>query len=179
MKNSKFIQDPDFVEARINNIHLKGEHVKVLSNWVLKPSDFLCFFGSPGIGKTYFCSAFYNYITQEKKKHCIILSERDFLSGLKDCFNQGWDCSYEIDKIKEAEYFILDDLGSCNNTDWYEEVIFSLIDERHSCRKPTIITSNLYLNDIKKKYNPRFFSRLADRRNHIVELQDKDRRQDR
>ena len=53
---------------------------------------------------------------------------------------------------------VLDDFGTQNATDWAQEKLFQIINYRYINRFPTVITTNLPLNEIE----PRIRSRLLD-----------------
>lgn len=180
MKQSKF-PESDYVlkNACLSKINLNPESSKVLSSWVSKPRDFLLYLGSPGCGKTYFCASMVNYL-KEKNYQYIFNFERDFFSSLRGEIEKGFDPIYEIEKMCEIPFMIVDDMGSARAdklTDWQREMLFNLVDIRSMSRLPTIITSNHYLKDIKENFEQRFFSRICAKRNTIIELKDQDLRQ--
>ena len=140
--------------------------------------DILLIMGSPGCGKTYFCAALINALT-EQKKHFMFLREKDFFGGLRSAMSQeGTSPEFELEKLGDMPYLILDDVGTSQNTDYQQESLFDLIDRRWSSRLPTVITSNFFLSDFKEKYHERLYSRLRDVRNTIIELRIADRRQE-
>ena len=68
--------------------------------------------------------------------------------------------------IYECDLLILDDLG----TEWFNNFVFSelfsLINERILKEKPTIISTNLSLTDLKRIYSERLFSRITS--NYLI-----------
>jgi DNA replication protein DnaC len=59
-----------------------------------------------------------------------------------------------------CEYLIMDDLGVEKPTEWVKKTLNYIIYERDGMLKPTIITSNLSLDDIAKKIDQRMASRI-------------------
>ena len=180
MKQSRF-PDSDYVlkNACLSKVNLDEESAAKLSTWVEKPTDFLLYLGSPGCGKTYFCASMIN-LFKEKRFHYLFNFERDFLACLRNQVDQGFDPIFEIEKICEIPFVIIDDMGSAradNLTDWQRDMLFTFVDIRAMSRLPTIITSNHYLKDIKNNFEQRFYSRLAAKRNTILELKADDLRQ--
>lgn len=180
MRHSKFpAGDQTFKAACLSQINLNEESSAKLSAWVNNPHDFLLYLGTPGCGKTFFCAAMTNFL---KEKHIpfIFNFERDFFANLRGIIEQSWDPKIELDKICEVPFVILDDMGSTRAdklTDWQKDMLFHFVDERCLSRLPTIITSNHFLRDIKENFGDRFYSRMAAKRNTIIELQDQDLRQ--
>lgn len=180
MKNSQFPKnDQDLKNACLAKINLSHESSQILSAWVHRPHDFLLYLGSPGCGKTWFCAAMTNYL-KEKNIPFFFNFERDFFSGLREIIEKGWDPIKELEKLNDIPFAILDDMGSARAdklNDWQREMLFNFVDIRSMARLPTIITSNHYLKNIKDNFEERFFSRLAAKRNTIIELKDQDLRQ--
>ena len=61
----------------------------------------------------------------------------------------------------EADLLILDDLGSEFQTQFTDSVLYELINERINERRPTLISTNLTVNEVGKKYNDRIVSRIT------------------
>lgn len=146
--------------------------------WIKRKKDILLFMGSPGVGKTYFCSALIPWIW-DKCTTIRAWSEQDFLSKLRQGMTDGYDFHREIEYRSDDEFMIYDDMGSATPSDWKKDVLFTLIDIRYSSRLPTVITTNLTEDEIKNILGYRTHSRLFDKRNLIINLHGcKDKRQD-
>lgn len=136
--------------------------------------DFLIYCGNPGIGKTYFCAAMYEYALQNFKS-VRYWNESELLKkirGSMDEFKGDYlDClKYLIDD----EFVMLDDIGSTGLNEWRKEVIFDAIDERYNCMMPTVITSNFSVREFKEFFHQRVSSRLFGKDNYIIEILDGD-----
>lgn len=134
------------------------------------PKDFLIYLGCPGCGKTHFCWSVMNDLRKNKR---ISQEGRDpwieskFIAKINECMQNNWSTELEIERLCEADLFILDDLGSGKLSAWDQNVLFTLLDNRYTSRKPTIITSNLKMSEIQEKLGYRIHSRLFDK-SHIV-----------
>lgn len=86
--------------------------------------------------------------------------------------------TYKGDYLLSLKYLIddplviIDDIASDKHSEWREEVLFGLIDERYNSMLPTVITSNLSINEFKRIYQERFTSRLFAKENYIIEIND-------
>jgi DNA replication protein DnaC len=175
MKQTKFRDNAfTYKNAHLSKIDLNEETAKILSGFLEKPKGFLLYLGSPGCGKTYFCAALMNYLA-EKKKRYFYNTERDFFANLKQSMNEtATSPEYEIELMQDLDWLILDDIGSQradNLTDWQRGCLFDLIDGRsQSDTLVTVITSNHFMDDFKENFEPRFYDRLAEIRNTIIEL---------
>jgi DNA replication protein DnaC len=72
-----------------------------------------------------------------------------------------------------CEYLVLDDLGAEKPTEWVKKTLGYIIYERDNMFKPTIITSNLSLDEIASHIDPRISSRIAGM-SRIIHLQGPD-----
>lgn len=83
---------------------------------------------------------------------------------LLERFRRTFDSDRATETIEQAEeslrrvpVLVLDDFGAHKSTEWAEERLFHLIDQRYSARKTIIVTTNLTLQELE----PRVKSRLA------------------
>ena len=114
--------------------------------------------GSFGCGKTHLAAAIANF----SAKHGIptmFLTAPDLLDWLRASF-EGADerFSARFEEIRQVPLLILDDFGTQNATPWAQEKLFQLLDFRYVNQSPTVITTNLRLEEIEGRIR----SRLAD-----------------
>ncbi|WP_336824562.1 hypothetical protein [Sporosarcina sp. USHLN248] len=57
-----------------------------------------------------------------------------------------------MESFKQAPVLVMDDLGVEKTTGWSEEILTQILDERMSYKRPTIITSNMSIRLLQKKY---------------------------
>lgn len=166
-----------YQDAHLSQVNLPVETTEKILSWITKNSGNLIFCGNPGCGKTYLCAALLKRWLDEKKL-VRYFTERNFFNKIRDAIQKNWDYEVEVKMYAEAPYFILDDIGSGQLTDWQKEITFSFLDHRINNALPTIITSNLWLEELKSNYGERFFSRLMDRENCVIELNWIDKRRE-
>jgi DNA replication protein DnaC len=61
-----------------------------------------------------------------------------------------------------TELLVLDDVGSARDTGWVTEQLLHLLEQRYDYQRPTILTSNMSLQDLSEHVDPRAASRLAE-----------------
>lgn len=109
------------------------------------------FKGGVGVGKSHLAHAILKELSVDQKEVCIFVNLVDLMSKVnfdnRDTF---------IEKITEAKYCVLDDLGSEMANSFSENMIYEILDKRSR----TIITTNLTGNDIIEKYGKRVYSRI-------------------
>ncbi len=89
----------------------------------------------------------------------IFLTVPDLLDWLRASFSSA-DETFEqrLDEIRNVRLLVLDDLGTQNATPWAEEKLYQIINHRYTQRLPTVVTTNLLIEEI----DGRVASRLQD-----------------
>lgn len=99
------------------------------------------------------------------------------LMELRDSFRKDSERS-EADIIRQyskADLVVLDDLGAEKTSEFALQSLYIIIDKRYSEMCPTIITSNLTVDEIAEKVGDRIASRIAGMC-RVIELRGRDRR---
>lgn len=156
-----------YQKAHLASTDLPEKYAKIVFDWYMGGKNTLFYSGNAGIGKTYLCYALYQKILEDKM-NVRFYKERDFFNALRSIIQAGHDYEYEVNRLCDVHWFIIDDLGASQTTDWQKEVLFSMLDNRYSSQKPTLITSNLGDREILNTYGKRFWSRLYSNRNVIL-----------
>lgn len=63
--------------------------------------------------------------------------------------------------LLDCDLLIIDDLGSEFHSSFYESALYNIINSRINMGMPTVISSNLSLEELYKNYNERIISRIA------------------
>lgn len=120
----------------------------------------LFIYGRPGNGKTYLTSCIANELIEKKQIRIKYCSINFVLNQIKSSYDYKTPEEVKvIGKFKDTKLLILDDLGTEQTTDWSISKIYEIIDYRYRNKLSTIVTTNLTVDEIKKKYT----QRLADR----------------
>jgi DNA replication protein DnaC len=116
----------------------------------------IIFYGTKGSGKTFYASCIYNAL---KDRHVTV----GFSSApnLMNIMGQ-WDKTEIFDAIKRAQMLVIDDIGAERDNSYSAELMYSIIDARYKTGKPTIVTTNLDIDDMKTEQDM-WRSRIYDR----------------
>ena len=122
----------------------------------------LFFYGNTGTGKTFMANCIandliskgYKVVYQSAYKLCQFMEDYKF-NRIERVPNTAL---YE--NIYNADLLIIDDLGTEFGTAYTCSVIFDILNTRFMNKKSTIISSNLSMTNIQKKYTDRVSSRI-------------------
>lgn len=128
----------------------------------------LLFYGGTGRGKTTIAFCIANRLINNGIGVKAI-TVNAMIQRVKDSFrNNGENGETALKaEIKEAALLILDDLGAELKTEWSTCFLYEIIDERYRSGKPTIVTTNLTLKQLREHLTdkngiPRAFDRLVE-----------------
>ena len=123
------------------------------------PSGWLVLQGLPGTGKTHLAAAIANE-RAGKGQPAYFVTTPDLLDHLRAAYHPDSKVSYDkvFEAMRTTRLLILDDLGAQSSTPWAEEKLFQLLNYRYNAKLPTVITTNLHLDD----QEPRIRSRMLD-----------------
>lgn len=137
------------LEAAFNTARNYAKH---LNGWLL-------LMGGYGTGKTHLAAAVANEVVKIGVQ-TLFLTVPDLLDWLRSSYASS-ETNYEtrFEEIRDTRFLVLDDLGTQNTTPWAREKLFQILNHRYTHRLPTVLTTNLSLEQI----DDRISSRLRDR----------------
>jgi DNA replication protein DnaC len=130
----------------------------------IKLDTSLFFYGNTGTGKTYkskqLALEFFNLYSQASgyfTTYIDLINEYKFSLG-----KSALEGRKKIKEYKECFLLIIDDLGTEKVTEFSCQTFFEILNYRVENFLPTIITSNLSLDELKTKYGERITRRIQD-----------------
>ncbi|MSP13626.1 MAG: AAA family ATPase [Chloroflexi bacterium] len=136
-----------------------GRAYETCQEFAMRPEGWLVLKGGYGCGKTHLVAAIANYLV-ERGVPAVFIVVPDLLDFLRAAYAPDSAGSYDerFDRVRNAEVLILDDLGTQSSTPWAQEKLFQIFNHRYNRMLPTVITTNLEL----EQFDPRLRSRLTD-----------------
>jgi DNA replication protein DnaC len=124
---------------------------QTLTGWLLLQ-------GSYGCGKTHLAAAIANFAVSLGVP-TLFITVPDMLDTLRFAYGDP-ETTFEarFEQIKNVRLLVLDDFGTQNATGWAQEKLFQIINYRYINRLPTVVTTNLSLEEIEERIR----SRLKD-----------------
>lgn len=132
--------------------------------------------GKVGVGKTQLAVDLVREYISKKTLYGIPMfhNATRLLTTLRSSY--GTFNTHEVYKqIRKAEILIIDDLGVEKSTEWINEALYMLINDRYETMRQTIVTTNLTIKEISTLFNDRIASRIVEMCEY-VELTGVDRR---
>ena len=142
---------PQEVASLRDALDASEDFAKTLKTWLLLE-------GSYGCGKTHLAAAIANACVQ-RGVPTLFITVPDLLDSLRFAYNDP-ETTFEarFEDIRNADLLVMDDFGTQNATPWAQEKLFQIINYRYINKLPTVITTNLILDEIESRIR----SRLQD-----------------
>jgi DNA replication protein DnaC len=142
---------PQEVASLHDALNASAEFAKELKGWLLLE-------GAYGCGKTHLAAAIANQAVQSGVP-TLFITVPDLLDSLRFAYNDP-ETTFEarFEDIRNANLLVMDDFGTQNATPWAQEKLFQIINYRYINKLPTVITTNLILDEIESRIR----SRLQD-----------------
>ncbi len=149
-KNAKFVT--------LQDVHSLQTTRDTAEDFARSPQGWLLLEGPYGCGKTHIAAAIANYSVSIGRP-TLFITVPDLLDTLRFSYNDP-ETTFEtrFDEVRNADLLVLDDFGTQNATGWAQEKLFQIMNYRYINKLPTVITTNLMLDEIESRIR----SRLQD-----------------
>lgn len=131
--------------------------------WPKADGESLFLVGPVGTGKSHLARAILAEMIRLHKISGLAATVPNLMDDLRPGANDNRR-SEQMELLKTVPLLVLDDLGAQKTTEWVTERLFVIINARYDDLLPTIITSNIYLEELRQLPG---WDRLVDR---IVEM---------
>jgi len=111
----------------------------------------LMFMGPPGLGKTHLALGIMRKLIVEKGVRCLFFDFSELIHQIQWSFNPQTPGSEKLilAPVFDADVLVLDDLGAMKITDWVQNQVGFIINNRYTSGKATIFTTNYFDPDDK------------------------------
>ncbi len=120
--------------------------------------------GAVGTGKTHLAVAIANHLMYEQIIPVKFGNVTTLLSEVKSSYDkQATESEAEIIKsLSRVRLLIIDDLGKEKASEWSNNIIYTVINNRYENYKPTIVTTNLNIKELENTIGEATVSRLIE-----------------
>lgn len=115
--------------------------------------------GGVGTGKTHLACSIANEIA-ERGYDSIFRSVSALVRSIRDCWGRSGEEAKLIELYKSVDLLIIDEVGVQAGSDNERNILFDIINGRYEEVKPTIMISNLKIEDFTKAVGQRIASRI-------------------
>ena len=116
--------------------------------------------GAPGLGKTFLSACIARTLADRGFSVAYETSAHLFGNLAKARFNPTEDSRREAEKYTACDLLILDDLGTEMPGQFVTAALYSLLNDRILAGKPMVISTNLNVEEMSRRYSPQIASRL-------------------
>ncbi|MBO8129114.1 MAG: ATP-binding protein [Peptococcaceae bacterium] len=123
----------------------------------------ILFTGPVGSGKTFLACCIVNAIVTSPGQQVLFVVVPDFLDQIRATYDDNNDYTEQqlLDSAKTIPLLVLDDLGAHHYSEWALQKIYSILNYRLNYSLPTIITTNISLDEMQEHLGERTASRIV------------------
>lgn len=122
--------------------------------------DNLFLSGAPGLGKTFLSACIARTVSENGFSVVYDTAVHIFAQFEAEKFARDREAGDETRRYLACDLLILDDLGTEMDTAFTQSALYTLLNTRLSNRKRTVVSSNLTMDDVSRRYSPQIASRL-------------------
>ena len=123
-------------------------------------ADNLLFVGGTGLGKTFLAACVARVVADRGYSVCYETASHLFAKLEQAKFAPTEDSRRAAAKLTECDLLIIDDLGTEMPGQFVTAALYSLLNDRLISGKPMLITTNLNVEEMGRRYSPQIASRI-------------------
>ena len=118
--------------------------------------------GAPGLGKTFLSAAIAREVSGEGFSVVYDTAAHIFdrFEARKFGREAGEAVEADVDRVLDCDLLILDDLGTEMTTPFVQSALYTIVNTRVTDRRASILSTNLDLKELARRYSPQIVSRL-------------------
>ncbi len=120
----------------------------------------LLFVGGTGLGKTFLSACIARTVADRGYSVCYETASHLFNKLERVKFNGDEDARRDIQRYADCDLLIIDDLGTEMPGQFVTAALYSLLNDRLLEGKPMVISTNLNVDEVSRRYSPQIASRL-------------------
>lgn len=137
---------------------------------VIKTGRSVVFIGNPGTGKTHLACGIALRIMGGQQRTALYITVQKAIRRIKDTWSKGTNESESqaIEAMTFPDLLIFDEVGVQYGSDFEKNILFDILNERYEKRKPTILMSNLKVEEVMGYLGDRVADRLREDGGEVI-----------
>ncbi len=152
--------DPKYGASPRDIMKLNFERCRRYATTFTENSGNLMFIGGTGLGKTFLSACIAGAVADRGYSVVYETASRLFSKLEQAKFTSSEEARTEVAKYNACDLLILDDLGTEMPGQFVTAALYSLLNERLLDGKPMVISTNLNVDEMARRYSPQIASRL-------------------
>lgn len=120
----------------------------------------LLFVGGTGLGKTFLSACIANAVTDKGFSVTYESAPQLFSKMERNRFNPDEESRRQVEQITDCDLLIIDDLGTELPGNFVTAALYSLLNDRLLSGKSMLVSTNLNIDEMAKRYSPQIASRF-------------------
>ena len=118
--------------------------------------------GDPGLGKTFLSAAIAREVSGDgwSVVYDTAVHIFDRFEARKFGRESGEEVESDVERVLDCDLLILDDLGTEMTTPFVQSALYTIVNSRIMDRRSTILSTNLRLEELSRRYTPQTASRI-------------------
>ncbi len=137
---------------------------------VIRTGRSAMFLGKPGTGKTHLAVGIALQVMREQGRTVLFTTVMRAIRRVKDSWSRE-SSETESDAIRSLVFpdlLILDEVGVQFGSDFERNILFDVLNERYEKRRPTLLLSNLLLDDVRAFLGERVMDRMREDGGRVI-----------
>ncbi len=152
--------DPKYGASPRSIMELTLQKCQNYAKFFTQNSGNMLFVGGTGLGKTFLSAGIAEVVADRGYSVVYETASRLFTKLEQAKFSGSEEARAEAEKYMRCDLLILDDLGTEMPGQFVTAALYSLLNERLLAGKPMVISTNLNVDELARRYSPQIASRL-------------------
>lgn len=157
-----------YYRATLDDFSGPRELADIAWRYVKSPRHSMLFSGDTGTGKTYMTVAIMREFVKAGKSNMRFVRIPDMLLDIRSSYDPDSPDNERavIQKYTNVGFLVMDDFGTEKQSEYSITALYMIIDERLNAERPTLLTTNLTLDQIAEHHGSRIARRLDEYSTH-------------
>ena len=153
---------PSYGRSPLENMEVVREICGNYAHTFGPRSGNMLFTGAPGLGKTFLSACIAREVSDNGFSVVYDTAAHVFdrFEARKFGREEGEAVEADVDRVLDCDLLILDDLGTEMTTPFVQSALYTIVNTRVINRRAAILSTNLKLDDLGRRYTPQIVSRI-------------------